>query len=323
MSTSMGRHLSVEILLDHIATGVTILYPFPGSPAVELLIEGALPRLTLRAPVPAAFPPPPNLLKHVFVASAYEAGTHRVEVSIAGPALLVDGHAMLCTIADRIQLEGQDPVSATTVTLEQWRSVIAMRTRMSVEREIGLFGELLFLEALVAAGGAVLLSAWRGPGGEEHDFGLDEVDIEVKTTSVEKRIHWISGLRQLEPTGQRPLYLVSLQVTHGGMTGRTLGELIGTLRQRVENQALNAALEAAGWEDETADLIRDRWHLRTDAAAFEVDATFPAITAPALSAMARDMHLIREISYRIDLDTRQQTAVSNPLLSTTLNVLCL
>ena len=153
MTVETGRHLAVPILLDHISMGITTVYPFIGDPPVTLLIEGAMPRLTLRAGTGQPAQMPPNPLKHVRVTPTFADGAHILEVSISGSELLLDGHAMLCAIADRIQLDGKHPVEAVSETLARWRSVLALRTRMTSEAEIGLVGELLLLEGLFTATG--------------------------------------------------------------------------------------------------------------------------------------------------------------------------
>ena len=62
----------------------------------------------------------------------------------------------------RIQIEGIDPVRALEQTLEQWREILAVRSRLSREAEVGLLGELSLLEALVSVEGPDAASSWRG-----------------------------------------------------------------------------------------------------------------------------------------------------------------
>jgi hypothetical protein len=99
------------------------------------------------------------------------------------------------SIADRIQPAGADPLEAFVDTLEVRRSILTERSRMSATAEIGLFGELLVLQAVISTAAATP-TAWRGGLGEEHDFGLPDVDAEIKTTTGERRRHWIHGLTQ-------------------------------------------------------------------------------------------------------------------------------
>ena len=60
---------------------------------------------------------------------------------------------------------------------------------------------------------------------------MSEADLEVKTTTGERREHWISTTTQLVPTGDRPLYLLSIQLTAAALdAGHTLPSLIASAR---------------------------------------------------------------------------------------------
>lgn len=303
--TDAGRHLSATILMQHLEDGVAMTYPIPGAPSVRLHLDGSLPRLALRLEAPDAPLVPSNPLKNVVVAPVHAEGHHYLQVTLTGRDLMLDGHRMLSAIADRVQLDGLSPEEATAETLERWREVLAARSRMSVEAEVGLYGELLVLEALSEDAGKAAIEAWRGGDDEEHDFGLAALDLEVKTTSTERREHWISGLMQLQPTGDRPLILLSLQITRGGQSGRTLPQLIVDL-------GLDPAVlrEKAAWSADDADLFPDRWRLRSTPLAFQVDEQFPAVTRALLEASPRDLTPVRDLTYRLDL-THLSTITSN------------
>ncbi len=306
-----SRHLSTEILLEHLASGVSIVYPFPGVPAAELIIDGSVPRVTLRVDSDESTSAELNALRNVRVADARHNGVHRLSVAVSGEELMLDGHAMLCAVADRVQVEGMPAIKAVRETLEQWRSVLAARTRMSIEAEVGLVGELLLLDALGIEFGDDALTAWRGAIGEEHDFGLVDVDVEVKTTMGERRRHWIGSLTQLRRSQERPLVLVSFQITRGGQVGVTLTQLVGRVRSAfVHLDQLNAKLAEAGWDDEASDLFVDRWTLRTRPATFDVVGAFPAITPADITAMEIDSSAVAEVRYRIDLDDRPVDTVA-------------
>jgi hypothetical protein len=147
------------------------------------------------------------------------------------------------------------------------------------------------------------MDAWRGPFGEEHDFGTD-VDLEVKTTLSERREHWISTTTQLMPTGDRSLYLVSIQLTAAALdVGWTLPALVEFARGRLGSEAtrLDNVLKGLGYRDRDADLYRSRWALRTMPAFYEIDATFPAVTQERLDSCIPTAERIKELRYRVDL----------------------
>lgn len=322
MSTG-SRHLSTPALYEHWRSGVPVVIPLPGEPELRLRIDSPSTRLTLRAPVASGVTLPRNELAHVRLDLVVHDGHRFVEISTTDERLIVDGYAMLSAIADRIQVDHVEPLKALAETLATWRSILARRARMTPEAEIGLFGELIVVEALLDTGD-ISVSAWRGGLREEHDFGMSDVDFEVKTTSGERRQHWIHGLRQLVPTGTMPLWLVSLQITRGGAgQGRTLPELIQVVLSAAPDEAarLHAkrVLEAAGWTDDQADLFPDSWRARTTALALPVDGTFPSITPAHLVKASVDVGAIRQVSYEIDVTERTTASEPPPSLATILS----
>lgn len=107
------------------------------------------------------------------------------------------------------------------------------------EREqMGLFGELTFLETLLdrSVPAATALEGWRGPFHDPHDFHLGSVHVEVKATaSMDPGVTQISSLEQLDPAGTQALFLwhYRFQTATDG-SGRTLRGLVEKLRVRLE-----------------------------------------------------------------------------------------
>ena len=101
--------------------------------------------------MPSEVEAPVNALAHVAVEHAVEGGVRYLEISTTDARLVVDGYAMLMAVADRVQLDGLEPLAALEQTLATWQSILATRVRMSLQAEIGLFGELLVVQALPRA----------------------------------------------------------------------------------------------------------------------------------------------------------------------------
>jgi Putative PD-(D/E)XK family member, (DUF4420) len=304
--------------MEHWDNGVPVVVPLAGTPETQLRIDSSRSRLTLRAPVAQAIELPINTLAHVTIDTLAEHGTHFVEISTTSKELVFDGYAMLMAIADRIQLGGAEPVVAFEETLTIWEAILSARTRLGSRAEIGLVGELMVARSLLA-GGQTDISAWRGGLGEEHDFGFAGADLEVKTTSGERRLHWISGLDQLVETPGGALWILSLQITRGGEgQGQTLPELIdeilalvgGPGRDRVEQN-----LAGAGWHEAQRDLYTERWRLRTAPLLLRVDAQFPRLTPALLSEVAIDTAPLRRVDYEIDLTDRDPSPAPPPALA--------
>lgn len=310
MSDAASRRLTTAALHEHWDNAVPVLLPVAGTPPLRLRIDPPRGRLTLRAAVAPSVEVPTNTLAHLAVETRFDQGVRYVEISTTDPRLILDGYAMLMAIADRIQVDGLAPLAALEQTLATWHSILATRVRMSPEAEIGLFGELLVVRALVEAAAAGA-TAWRGGLSEEHDFGFAEADVEVKTTSGEKRYHWIHGLTQLVPTGDTPLWLLSVQLTRGGEAqGQTLPELVDELLAATsgsDRERIVQNLAAVGWHDEQRDLFDERWRLRSAPRPFRVDVDFPRLTPMLLSDAGVDIGALRQVSYEIDLGDHEHS----------------
>lgn len=307
MTEAPSRHLTTSGLLEHWDSGVPVVIPMAGTPALTLRIDAPRHRLTLRAPLQAGVEVPANPLAHVAVGTLVEGGVRYVEVSTTDARLVVDGYAMLMAIADRVQLDGVDPLVALEQTLATWQSILATRVRMSLQAEVGLLGELLLVRALLNTGAAGA-TAWRGGLSEEHDFGFVDADVEVKTTSGEKRHHWIHGLTQLVETGSTPLWLLSVQITRAGEAqGQTLPGLVDqmlTMATGPDRERIAQNLAAVGWHERQRDLFDERWRLRSVPLAFRVDDDFPRLTPTMLVRTGIDTTPLRQVTYELDLTGR-------------------
>lgn len=307
MTEAPGRHLTTLTLMEHWDSGVPVVIPITGKPALRFRIDAPRHRLTLRAPLPHGVEAPANALAHVAVDMLVDGGVRYVEISTTDARLVVDGYAMLMAVADRIQLDGVDPLVALDQTLATWQSILAKRARMSLQAEVGLLGELLLVRALLDTGTAGA-TAWRGGLNEEHDFGFVDADVEVKTTTGEKRQHWIHGLTQLVETGPTPLWLLSVQITRAGEgQGETLPGLVDqmlTSATGADRDRIAQNLSAVGWHDAERDLFDERWRLRSVPLAVRVDDDFPRLTPTLLARAGIDTTPLLRVAYEVDLTGR-------------------
>lgn len=310
MTTSSGlakRHASVETFGKYLHIGGDAVIPVQGSPSSFIFIYPAKPEIGLRIEISADIDAPETGLRNIISRIATRNGIRYFEVVVTASTLFRDAYPVLCSMADRVQIGGMSPAEAMRATLEKMSSLLRVPETMSREREVGLFGELLVVGGLVHAQGAKdAVQAWRGSQAEEHDFGLAELDIEVKTTTSEHRTHWIESLTQLMPTQGRPLWLVSHQITNAGSAGHTLAELVDAVRATIESSAaaskFEAALQGSGWSDEHRDRLVSRWTRRTDSAAYLVEDSFPQLTPGSLRPSAAALNRILDVRYRINLD---------------------
>jgi hypothetical protein len=301
------RHTSVENFDRYLSSRLPVLLPVLGTPEAGVFIDPLKPELGLRIAVDENGEIPRTGLRNLVSRVVHHGDAWYFEVAVTSPALFRDAYPMLCSMADRVQIDGLSPSAALRATLNRLSTLLSTPDMLSREREVGLFGELLTLSGLFdVLGPDVAVQSWRGGQAEEHDFGLPDFDVEIKTTTGERRVHWIESLTQLVPTGARPLWLVSHQVTGAGAgTGHALTELIDESRRRTGTgtvrDAFEAGLSGAGWDDSYRDRVESRWARRTTSTAHLVADGFPRLTPEKLRQAGVLLDRIPDVRYRIDL----------------------
>ncbi|WP_280338458.1 PD-(D/E)XK motif protein [Nocardia neocaledoniensis] len=307
------RHLSAEGFDQYVNNRVPMTLPVPGTPVASIFINPVAPELGLRIEIPSVSAAPDTGLSNIETRITTFDGAWYLEVVVTSGALFRDAYPVLCAMIDRVQLDGMKPVAALRATLAKLSSLLLSPATLSREREVGLFGELLVLAGLLGPLGARdAVHAWRGGDAEEHDFGLPTLDIEVKTTSSERRTHWIESVTQLVPTGDRPLWVISHQITSAGAgTGWTLPELVDAVRDQLSVDALrdrfDAELVGSGWYESARDQLSTVWTRRSPSATHAVIGDFPRLTPEAIRTDRVPMSRISEVKYRINLDGLETT----------------
>lgn len=108
-------------------------------------------------------------------------------------------------------------ISAVEIRLRRWQQLLKQDANQTftIEKQMGLFSELLCLKEIVAAkvGIKQAVVSWVGPEFDKQDFLMDKAVIEVKShrTSKDEIVH-ISSLQQLH-SEKEPLLLMSYALT--------------------------------------------------------------------------------------------------------------
>ncbi|MBI5138086.1 MAG: PD-(D/E)XK motif protein [Nitrospirae bacterium] len=135
------------------------------------------------------------------------------------------------------------------------------------DAEVGLFGELLVMEAMLAIGFAPAdaLAAWQGPLDGLHDFVFGQGAIEVKCTASDDGFVVTAGsLEQLDPRLAHPLYLAGVRLRPDA-TGRSLPDVVESVRRRVDdNVAARAVLDTLLLRAGYVDAFAGRYSRRFD-----------------------------------------------------------
>jgi putative PD-(D/E)XK family protein DUF4420 len=301
------RHLSIEGFDRYLRQNVPLDYPIEGEPRLVVFIDPGRPAIGLRIPHRTGGSLPKMSWEHIRIREVRRMDGYQAEVFITDRRLFVDAYPVLLAIADRVQVDGCSLETAISDTMRVLGRLLKHRNSLSVEQELGLFGELLLLSGLIRTVGAdEAIQGWRGPQGEEHDFGLRGNDIEVKATNGERRVHWIGSLTQLQVVEERPLWIVSYQLTAAGPDdGLTLPQLIDSIWKRLATGSLREAfdhdLRIAGWDEEYESTSRMRWRRREKPIAFAVDDGFPQLTPDLLHKAGVNLTHLSDVRYRVDM----------------------
>ncbi|GAB5496045.1 MAG: hypothetical protein Phyf2KO_11250 [Phycisphaerales bacterium] len=122
---------------------------------------------------------------------------------------------------------------------------------LTMEQELGLFGELVVLERLASTAPDAVRD-WTGPLGERWDFKGPHGAIEVKTTrDRDFAAVAIASLDQLEPPETVPLHLVSIAAELDSSSGRSVGSVVDAiLAAGVQGEELWSLLRAVGYDED-------------------------------------------------------------------------
>lgn len=280
---------------------------FDGEPVVHLVFDPARAELGLRLPRGQGDTPvSPLALLRISQRVVHDGAI--IEISTSSPALFPYFHGFATAVADRVQIDGLDSHAAIEECLFRWRDLFREAAKLTAEEQLGLLGELWLLQRLVRRHGAdVALAAWTGPAGQAHDFRLGDMEIEVKSTTNEHRVHIISSDTQLTASVGASLFVLSLQYTSAGADpAHSLAGSVHTTRELLGDPAASARFDAIleqhfGVASSDLAIYTTPLKLRTPPCLVPVDEHFPRIDVRVLAA-STEIARISDIRYRVNLE---------------------
>lgn len=207
------------------------------------------------------------------------------------------------------------PARAVIDGLARWRRLFAdVRTEhlLSQQKLIGLLGELLVLEQILARDPARQVGIWKGPTGAPHDFRQGERSLEVKTTLTrEGRIVPISSIDQLTTPSNGSLYLAHLQL-EADAKGDSLPAVVDrVLAAGVEQSKFLTLLNSVGYRLENAPDYLPFCFSLTARRVYDVNSEwFPKLTSTSF-ALGDTPPGVLHISYSIDLTNEPPTPLTH------------
>ncbi|MFO1482350.1 MAG: PD-(D/E)XK motif protein [Verrucomicrobiaceae bacterium] len=208
-----------------------------------------------------------------------------------------------------------DALKSLNRRLARWKKFFQRGAQFGLNREdyIGLYGELFFIEAALKAGveSVPIVNAWQAPLGTNQDFLFGPVAVEIKTTTANdsEKVRITNG-RQLDSTGLQGLFLAHNLFDFRKSGGRTLPQLVATLKSSLAAVSSDASslfddiLLEAGFVDGRPNEF-DGWGFtlrRFDV--FAVEEGFPRLLESSLPPG------VSEVSYALNLSSAQSFQVA-------------
>ncbi|CAL61998.1 Conserved hypothetical protein [Herminiimonas arsenicoxydans] len=204
--------------------------------------------------------------------------------------------------------KGVKQLSAFFDRLFAWQEFMRKgATPLSSEAEVGLVGELCFLETLLSEGIDSLNAtlAWVGPLDAPQDFVLGTGAIEIKSTIAQVGfLAKFGSLEQLDDTVLSPLYVAGQRLALSEL-GLSLPEWIEKLKLKFDGDQFGIELFsqrvlAAGYLPAHLDHYRRRF-MKKEMTLAKVDANFPRLVPGTVPQG------IRKASYEVDLTHTEQS----------------
>ena len=178
------------------------------------------------------------------------------------------------------------------------------------DAEVGLFGELTFLQQLLSSGldAFFVVDCWKGPLDGVQDFVFTRGGIEVKTTASSVGFSAVIGsLDQLDDSLRNPLFLcaIRLRVEPGGQSLRMKVEEVRELfdADTAAHEMLDTKLFKAGYLDVSSEHYNRTFEF-AGVHIYRVDKDFPCLTSGRVPSQ------IKRATYLLELDQVVQESMT-------------
>lgn len=172
--------------------------------------------------------------------------------------------------------------------LIKWQSLFTRlgQQGLNTQAQAGLYGECLFIKALLAGGKTAyeIIRSWVGPNDAIQDFQGENWAVEIKATQGKnhQKIH-ISNERQLDDSYIPNIFLIHYSLDVRGGSGISLNAIIDEIFELLESseRALSlfkSKLLDVGFFDIHKHLYASRVYSIRDSHVYRITDTFPKIT---------------------------------------------
>lgn len=213
---------------------------------------------------------------------------------------------VLQSLVNHILAEGELPLYTVIYeVLDRWHNFFKRKwdTKLTLEEEMGLFGELHYINKwldLFPQEPPLIINGWKGPLKNRIDFVSKSTGIEIKTVSPKIRYEVkISNEKQLELNPViDTLFLYVLKIEVNDSTGKSLQNMIEIIEEQLINRAPSLAVKfkdlllEAGVTGEDYD---ENYFYVHEELAYKVTEEFPKLISKNLPKG------ITNVSYSVDL----------------------
>lgn len=305
--------LSWPTLTSHIEAAIPFILPMGGTRGARLACNPEYNELHLQLPTDALPQQTLSPFAEMTVVQRKIQNGNYLEITVNNRELFSAFHqlSVLATIA--FEKEGILASQAFEEAIENWQALLLRRPLLSDIAQQGLLGELIVLHALIEQHGAEAVNMWVAYSldiSSRHDYRVDQIEIEVKTTRRRRRVHQINGLTQLLASPGCLLYVLSLQFEAAGpSSGMSLSEAIEKTRAllpaaSISRKSFEDKIARAKFRDEDAPHYKQRFKSASLARLIEVNDDFPRITQSALKTVIPSLIFSRidHVTYEVDLE---------------------
>jgi hypothetical protein len=174
------------------------------------------------------------------------------------------------------------------------------RSKPSVQKCIGLLGELIFLAEVTKFDKKNALNSWTGPFRTHHDFYFSNCSFEIKSSLNLASSHiQVNGIDQLESPSNSQLFLMILKLIPDD-DGNSIASLIDNLLSSgLDKKLLFEKLSRLNITEENYNLFSDLKVSLNSIRRYEIDSKFPILNLSATRSEYIDR--ISNINYTLDL----------------------
>lgn len=212
---------------------------------------------------------------------------------------------VLQNLVDHLFLNESPLYTVIYEVLDRWHNFFKRKydKRLTVEEEMGLFGELYYLNEWLEKfpqEPPLIIKQWKGPLKNRIDFVNNGNGIEIKTISPKVRDEIkIANEKQLEINAViSNLYLYVLKIEISDSVGKTLQQIIETIEEKLVTRAPSIAVKFRDLLVEVGVMdtdYNDNYFYVHKELAYSVSEKFPRLTSSDLRTG------ITNVSYSIDL----------------------